>query len=143
MAEAAIPEDDVGPTELPRLGLESDKLRKKVERDRILTAYDSAARQAAETTLGATADNRQLVVLALARYSATGANELNLEDGDTIRVLRQDPSGWWEGECRGRVGWFPSNFTKVRAVHPAANPSTGCCVLCAHAGGACLCVSPG
>ena len=37
-----------------------------------------------------------------------------LAEGDVLRVLEQDESGWWYGE-KGKVqGWFPSNFIYVK-----------------------------
>lgn len=56
----------------------------------------------------------KLYVRALADYSAQDDNELSLYENDTIHVLRKDPSGWWEGDCNGRVGWFPSNFVHIK-----------------------------
>jgi len=28
-------------------------------------------------------------------------------------VLKEDDSGWWQGEINGRIGWFPFNYVKV------------------------------
>ena len=56
-----------------------------------------------------------LVVRAMADYERRDETELSLREGELIRVLRQDISGWWSG-CKesdtgeGIVGWFPSNF---------------------------------
>lgn len=37
--------------------------------------------------------------------------ELAFKEGDMIEVIREDPSGWWEGKLDGQVGRFPSNYT--------------------------------
>jgi son of sevenless len=43
----------------------------------------------------------------------SGANTcLTFSAGQRIRVLNQDPSGWWDGELDGRRGWFPSNYVE-------------------------------
>lgn len=48
-----------------------------------------------------------------AMYSLDTAveGELNFKEGDQIQVLKEDPSGWWDGKLNGRVGKFPSNYT--------------------------------
>lgn len=50
-----------------------------------------------------------------ALYSYAGENETDLifNEGDVINVVNDaDPSGWWEGELNGSVGYFPSNFVE-------------------------------
>ena len=59
---------------------------------------------------GGGAGGGSLVVRALADYVGTDDNELSLQEGQEIVVLRKDDSGWWEGEVNGVVGWFPSNY---------------------------------
>ncbi|GMK54214.1 hypothetical protein CspeluHIS016_0108000 [Cutaneotrichosporon spelunceum] len=47
--------------------------------------------------------------------SATGSDALvylSFQGGQYIRVITRDPSGWWDGECDSRRGWFPSNYVK-------------------------------
>ena len=39
------------------------------------------------------------------------AGELSFKEGDRIEVIREDPSGWWEGKLDGKMGRFPSNYT--------------------------------
>ncbi|CAL9699852.1 unnamed protein product [Knipowitschia caucasica] len=44
-------------------------------------------------------------------YSARDRTELNLREGDTIKILsKKGHSGWWKGEVYGRIGLFPSNY---------------------------------
>mmetsp|Transcript_72151 Transcript_72151/g.117030 ORF Transcript_72151/g.117030 Transcript_72151/m.117030 type:complete len:402 (-) Transcript_72151:331-1536(-) len=52
-------------------------------------------------------------VRALFAYEAAAEIELDLREGDTIKVLKEDDSGWWQGEVDGRVGWFPFNYIEV------------------------------
>src|SRR5690606_14632163 len=41
--------------------------------------------------------------------AAEGPDELNLKEGDIIKILAKDVSGWWAGELNGVTGLFPSN----------------------------------
>lgn len=41
---------------------------------------------------------------------------LAFEQGQVIKCLNQDASGWWDGELDGRRGWFPSNYVQVVVV---------------------------
>lgn len=102
------------------------------DRDRVRTAMDEAARVAAALTgdVGAAGGGaRDVFVRALGRYVGTEEGELSIDVGDVIKVTRKDDSGWWEGECRGRVGWFPSNFCQVRydlyAITEVDTPRSG------------------
>lgn len=36
-------------------------------------------------------------------------DELSFYENDIVRVLAQDPSGWWKGEANGKTGYFPGN----------------------------------
>lgn len=38
---------------------------------------------------------------------------LSFEQGQIIKCLNQDTSGWWDGELEGKRGWFPSNYVEV------------------------------
>eukprot|EP00727_Mastigamoeba_balamuthi_P005202 m51a1_g14680 hypothetical protein (566) ;mRNA; f:69920-73695 len=49
---------------------------------------------------------------ALYDYAATEPHELSMKEGDTLVVVTENPSGWWQGELNGVVGTFPSNFTE-------------------------------
>jgi len=38
---------------------------------------------------------------------------LKFREGDIISLINDsDPSGWWEGDLNGAVGYFPSNFVQ-------------------------------
>ena len=44
-------------------------------------------------------------------------NELKLEIGDLIDVIKTSETGWWKGRCLRRsneYGWFPSSYVTVR-----------------------------
>ena len=55
-------------------------------------------------------------ITAVCLYEFEGQQEgdLSLRPGDRIIVFDQsDPSGWWQGECNGVQGVFPSNFVEL------------------------------
>ncbi|KAG2220168.1 hypothetical protein INT45_013866, partial [Circinella minor] len=52
-------------------------------------------------------------VCALYPYVSTDASSLSFEQGAVIEVLAQLDSGWWDGWCNGKRGWFPSNYVQV------------------------------
>nr|XP_054607011.1 SH3 domain-containing kinase-binding protein 1 isoform X1 [Nothobranchius furzeri] len=45
-------------------------------------------------------------------YMPQHEDELELKVGDVIEVITEVEEGWWEGFLNGKVGMFPSNFTK-------------------------------
>ncbi|KAG8908226.1 hypothetical protein FRB99_008291 [Tulasnella sp. 403] len=51
------------------------------------------------------------IVRALFEYSGE-ADELHFRPGDEIVVVSEVSEGWWEGECNGRTGLFPSNYVE-------------------------------
>ena len=53
-----------------------------------------------------------LQVKAAYPFAARNADELNLDEGDVIKVLRQEDEHWWVGEMEdGRQGYFPASYT--------------------------------
>ncbi|XP_071239542.1 SH3 domain-containing kinase-binding protein 1-like isoform X1 [Salvelinus alpinus] len=55
-------------------------------------------------------------------YSPLNEDELELVVGETIEILREIEDGWWMGMKSGKVGAFPSNFTKEIFVSPKELP---------------------
>ncbi|XP_035527779.1 SH3 domain-containing protein 21 isoform X2 [Morone saxatilis] len=45
-------------------------------------------------------------------YSPMNEDELELNVGDTIEIIKEIEDGWWMGLKNGKVGAFPSNFVK-------------------------------
>ncbi|XP_051263102.1 SH3 domain-containing protein 21 isoform X1 [Dicentrarchus labrax] len=45
-------------------------------------------------------------------YSPMNEDELELNIGDTIEIIKEIEDGWWMGLKNGKVGAFPSNFVK-------------------------------
>lgn len=58
-------------------------------------------------------------------FNAASEKELSLTVGDYIVVRKVNPSGWSEGECRGKAGWFPSAFVEKRQKLPNSNGTAG------------------
>ncbi|CAL1400736.1 unnamed protein product [Linum trigynum] len=54
-------------------------------------------------------------------FYAETDKELSLAVGDFIVVRKVMPSGWSEGECKGKSGWFPSAYVERRQRIPTAN----------------------
>ena len=50
----------------------------------------------------------------IAKYNYAGSTdiELPLKKGEMVSVLEKASSGWWQGVCAGRVGWFPASYVK-------------------------------
>ena len=55
---------------------------------------------------------------AIASYQAAAGHEVSIQVGESIKVVRKHPSGWWEGiTASGEAGWFPSTYvTDVRPI---------------------------
>ena len=54
-----------------------------------------------------------MYVRALYDYDADDRTSLSFRQGDTIQVITQLSSGWWDGIINGIRGWFPSNYCVV------------------------------
>ncbi|ESN90375.1 hypothetical protein HELRODRAFT_96485 [Helobdella robusta] len=50
---------------------------------------------------------------ALFAYVAQNDDELNLEVGQIVEILKQEEPGWYEGKLNGQTGVFPSNFVEL------------------------------
>ncbi|XP_033741605.1 uncharacterized protein LOC117328250 isoform X1 [Pecten maximus] len=56
-------------------------------------------------------------------YEPENEDELKLEVGDIVDVLKQEEEGWWEGSLNGKVGMFPSNFAEeIEETDPERTP---------------------
>eukprot|EP00252_Welwitschia_mirabilis_P005930 TRINITY_DN1651_c0_g1_i1.p1 TRINITY_DN1651_c0_g1~~TRINITY_DN1651_c0_g1_i1.p1 ORF type:complete len:373 (-),score=100.18 TRINITY_DN1651_c0_g1_i1:524-1642(-) len=51
---------------------------------------------------------------AMHAFEAESERELSLAVGDYVVVRQVTSSGWSEGECKGKAGWFPSAFVERR-----------------------------
>eukprot|EP00271_Cylindrocystis_brebissonii_P007226 TRINITY_DN20520_c0_g1_i1.p1 TRINITY_DN20520_c0_g1~~TRINITY_DN20520_c0_g1_i1.p1 ORF type:complete len:380 (+),score=82.17 TRINITY_DN20520_c0_g1_i1:193-1332(+) len=53
-------------------------------------------------------------------FQAENAGELNISAGDFLVVRQVSPTGWAEGESKGRAGWFPAAYVEKRQRVPAS-----------------------
>ena len=60
-----------------------------------------------------TSERGPQMVRALYSLDTAEEGELAFKEGDCIEVLREDPSGWWEGRLNGKTGRFPCNYTQA------------------------------
>lgn len=91
------------------------------ERERWLEAVSPPKRGLVGETLYESWDCPQ--VMAKYPYSPNQPDELSLQSGDVINVLRKMADGWYHGEklLDGEQGWFPANYTKeVASEHVRA-----------------------
>ncbi|XP_078438363.1 SH3 domain-containing protein 2-like [Wolffia australiana] len=51
-------------------------------------------------------------------FDAQGDGELSLSMGDFIVVRQESETGWSEGECMGKAGWFPTAYVEQRDRAP-------------------------
>ncbi|KEH20702.1 clathrin-binding protein [Medicago truncatula] len=54
-------------------------------------------------------------------YDAETEKELSFSKGDFIVVRKVSQTGWSEGECNGKGGWFPSGYVEKRQRIPSSN----------------------
>lgn len=53
-------------------------------------------------------------------FDAQTDGELSISVGDYVVVRQVAQSGWSEGECKGKAGWFPSAYIEKREKAPAS-----------------------
>uniref|UniRef100_A0A8C6S7Y6 Osteoclast-stimulating factor 1 n=1 Tax=Neogobius melanostomus TaxID=47308 RepID=A0A8C6S7Y6_9GOBI len=59
-----------------------------------------------------TPDREKQPARAIYDFKAQTAKELTFKKGDTVNIIRQIDSNWYEGEHRGRVGIFPMSYVE-------------------------------
>ena len=74
--------------------------------------------------LTAVTQGNRNVAIAKYQYDATREDELSLQKGDHVNVEEKEEDGWWKGECKGRSGWFPSNYVE-EVVQASLSPTDG------------------
>uniref|UniRef100_A0A3Q4A9I4 SH3 domain-containing protein n=1 Tax=Mola mola TaxID=94237 RepID=A0A3Q4A9I4_MOLML len=57
-------------------------------------------------------------------YSPMNSDELQLDVGEMIEIIKEIEDGWWMGLKNDKVGAFPSNFVKEIFVSPKGCPVT-------------------
>jgi len=59
---------------------------------------------------------------ALETFDGADSRELSFKKGDLIRILHQDPSGWWSAEKDHVLGYAPSTYLEIV---PTPKPTGG------------------
>eukprot|EP00898_Chlorokybus_atmophyticus_P004239 jgi/Chlat1/4816/Chrsp31S04864 len=59
------------------------------------------------------ASKPQMLAEVLHDYTAVEPGELSLRKGEYIVVRQTTDSGWSDGQCKGKAGWFPTSYVKV------------------------------
>ena len=77
-----------------------------------ITSLEAASSQ--ENSHGNLVEEGLNFELFVAKYNYAGSTEIELplKKGDQVSVLDKKESGWWQGVCRGKVGWFPASYVK-------------------------------
>eukprot|EP01132_Coremiostelium_polycephalum_P001010 gene1010-1280_t len=52
--------------------------------------------------------------IALYDYDAMQPDELTFKENDVITLVKKVDADWWQGELRGKVGMFPSNYVSPK-----------------------------
>ena len=52
-------------------------------------------------------------------YSSLDKDEVDLTEGDIVTNIKQDESGWWEGEVNTSRGLFPGSYVEI--INTSAN----------------------
>ncbi|KAF9621369.1 hypothetical protein IFM89_020028 [Coptis chinensis] len=73
---------------------------------------------------GCSENTKYFLAEATHSFNAASEKELSLAVGDYVVVRKVAPSGWSEGECKGKAGWFPSDYVAKRQRIPTSNVST-------------------
>ncbi|KAL4667937.1 hypothetical protein H8959_006626 [Pygathrix nigripes] len=57
-------------------------------------------------------------------YSPEQADELKLQAGEIVEMIKEIEDGWWLGKKNGQLGAFPSNFVELLDTGPPSETST-------------------
>ncbi|KAH7523551.1 hypothetical protein FEM48_Zijuj06G0024100 [Ziziphus jujuba var. spinosa] len=67
-----------------------------------------------ETYDGSTDNTDYFLGEVMYSFQAVTDVELSLSIGEYVIVRKVSKNGWAEGECKGKAGWFPSNYVEKR-----------------------------
>ncbi|KAF5207319.1 Sh3 domain-containing protein [Thalictrum thalictroides] len=73
---------------------------------------------------GSSENTKYFLAEATHSFTAASEKELSLAVGDYVVVRKVAPSGWSEGECQGKAGWFPTAYVEKRQRIPTSNAAT-------------------
>lgn len=49
---------------------------------------------------------KKTIAVALYDYTGVEPSHLSFKAGESIQICSKDDSGWWDGICLGRRGWY-------------------------------------
>ena len=75
--------------------------------------FNSQPSQHQSNGTGQSEQKGRRLVRALYSMDTEVEEERTFKEGDCIEVIREDPSGWWEGRLDGKTGRFPCNYTET------------------------------
>ncbi|XP_047332243.1 SH3 domain-containing protein 3-like [Impatiens glandulifera] len=78
---------------------------------------ESAPPVTPSTTVGP-GNKKYFLAEAMHQFEATSDKEISLDVGDYVVVRKVSASGWSEGECKGKAGWFPTAYVEKRQRLP-------------------------
>jgi len=55
-------------------------------------------------------DSNAIVVKAIYSYAAQNESELSFNEGDMLKILQKDESGWWFASLNDKEGFVPANY---------------------------------
>ena len=68
----------------------------------------------AEVNISSLSTDKKKMAIAIYKFQAVDASELNFQKGEIIEVLTEGaPDGWWKGINNGAQGHFPGNYVKI------------------------------
>ncbi|KAM6971939.1 SH3 domain-containing protein 19 [Aplochiton taeniatus] len=76
------------------------------------------AQQGSSSPAGHRRDRCGLQVQALHDFNPEGPGELALWVGDVVSMVEEVDSEWYQGTCRGSLGFFPVSYVKVLIAKP-------------------------
>lgn len=88
-------------------------------------AYNDLKSNGPDSTMlnsGGTATQKSMFFFAevIHAFEAEAPGELSLVPGDYVVVRQVSPTGWSEGESKGKCGWFPTSHVERRQRAPAS-----------------------
>ena len=48
------------------------------------------------------------------KFDGEDPSEMSFAEGELIRVVKMSNGGWWKGQTKDEIGWFPSSYVMVR-----------------------------
>ena len=62
------------------------------------------------------------IYLVMQDYQSDYQEDLKVEAGDYVTVMRKDISGWWLGQNRNNeMGWIPASFLEEKSIDKIDN----------------------